>query len=86
MKQILFMYLLKFSHFILSYKMSMGYVCATKCSNILVISDPHLWQGDIELDPDEEKRSDSGHQFVSIKGHKWPNGRIPYVIESSLGK
>jgi len=41
----------------------------------------NLYQGDIELDPDEKSH---GNAYGSIIGGRWPGGVIPYVIDSSL--
>jgi len=50
----------------------------------------HLYQGDIVLDPDEHmpgwgpNRTSSSSTYASIKGGRWPKGKIPYVITSSI--
>ncbi|XP_066932871.1 hatching enzyme 1.2-like [Clytia hemisphaerica] len=43
-----------------------------------------LFQGDIVLDPDEDERGLNKNTFASIKGGRWPNARIPYVIDGSI--
>jgi len=56
------------------------------------MENPGLFQGDIALDPDERMPFGNGTlhgngtiTFASIKGSRWPGGKIPYVIESSIG-
>lgn len=48
---------------------------------------PGLYQGDIQLSPDQWEiiRSNGSTPFGSIVGGRWPGGKIPYVIESSIG-
>lgn len=51
--------------------------------------DPDLFQGDIALDPDEHVHLINGtgdKAYASIKGGRWPQGKVPYVIERSIGK
>jgi len=47
------------------------------------MEDEALFQGDIQLDPDEDERG--LNTFASIKGGRWPNARIPYYIDGSIG-
>lgn len=49
------------------------------------MENPHLLEGDIVLDPDEMPMPGAHSVFASIKGGKWPNAVLPYVIDSSLG-
>ena len=53
---------------------------------MIFFSDPGMFEGDIVLDPDEREGKLKGNAFASIKGGRWPNARIPYYIESSIGK
>ena len=54
-------------------------------SNNTFLLDPSLFEGDIVLDPDEREGMKNGNAYASIKGGRWPNARIPYVIDSSIG-
>lgn len=47
------------------------------------MENPGVYQGDIQLDPDEDERK-NGNTFASIKGGRWPGAKIPYVIDSSI--
>lgn len=51
------------------------------------MENPHLWQGDVVLDPDEKLHINQTHTFasVSIKGGRWPGGVIAYEIGSDIG-
>ena len=53
---------------------------------MIFFSDPGMFEGDLVLDPDEREGKLKGNAFASIKGGRWPNARIPYYIESSIGK
>jgi len=47
-----------------------------------------LFQGDIALDPDEHVHLINGtgdKVYASIKGGRWPEGKVPYYIEGSIG-
>jgi len=46
------------------------------------MEDESLFQGDIQLDPDEDERG--LNTFASIKGGRWPGAKLPYVIDSSI--
>jgi len=47
---------------------------------------PGLYEGDIQLNPDQWKQVQSGdNTYGSIVGRRWPGGQIAYVIESSIG-
>jgi len=50
----------------------------------------NLYEGDIVLDPDEEVKNENKNSQVlyaaSIKGGRWPLGKIPYVIDPSIGE
>jgi len=56
---------------------------AVECMWVKEMENPGLWQGDIVLDPDEIDKNFT-HQFASIKGGRWPGGKIPYVITNSI--
>jgi len=43
-----------------------------------------MWQGDIVLDPDEFEKGWNNTQYASIKGGRWPGGRVPYIIDRSI--
>jgi len=58
---------------------------AVQCVWVKEMENPGLWQGDIQLDPDEKEHRNGSHVYASIKGGRWPGGRIPYVITSSIG-
>ena len=46
-----------------------------------------MFEGDIEVTPEQMDRLKKGaNKFGSIIGGRWPGGRIPYRIESSIGK
>lgn len=45
-----------------------------------------MWQGDIVLDPDEFEKGWNNTQYASIKGGRWPGGRVPYIIDRSISK
>jgi len=51
------------------------------------MENPGLWQGDIVLDPDEFETgwNKTSSVFASIKGGRWPGGKIPYVITNTIG-
>ena len=56
---------------------------------LLMCLDPLLFQGDIVLDPDEQlalNHTDRTYASVSLKGQRWPGGKIPYVIGSDIGE
>lgn len=57
---------------------------AVQCVWVKEMENPKLWQGDIQLDPDEDERNGT-NRYASIKGGRWPGGKIPYVITSSIG-
>ncbi|XP_066923615.1 astacin-like [Clytia hemisphaerica] len=45
-----------------------------------------LFEGDIQVTPEQMDRLQKGaNEFGSIIGGRWPGGKIPYVIESSIG-
>merc|ERR1712062_879320 len=45
-----------------------------------------VFQGDIVLDPDEFERGwNETKSYASIKGGRWPGGRVPYVIDHKIG-
>jgi len=47
---------------------------------------PGLYQGDIQLNPEQWQRVMNGtNTYGSIVGRRWTGGKIPYVIESSIG-
>lgn len=52
---------------------------------LLFLADPGLFEGDIVLDPDEREGTKNGNAYASIKGGRWPNARVPYVITGSIG-
>ena len=52
---------------------------------ILILPDPGLFEGDIVLDPDEREGMKNGNAYASIKGGRWPNAVVPYVITGSIG-
>jgi len=46
-----------------------------------------MFEGDIQVTPEQMDRLKKGtNEFGSIIGRRWPGGRIPYQIESSIGK
>ena len=48
---------------------------------------PGLYQGDIQLTPEQwEHVMNGSNSFGSIVGRRWTGGKIPYYIESSIGK
>lgn len=60
-------------------------VCTIQCAWVKEMENPGVFQGDMVLDPDEKEGIWKTHSFASIKGGRWPGGRIPYQIESSIG-
>ena len=52
---------------------------------LLFLADPGLFEGDIVLDPDEREGTKNVNAYASIKGGRWPNARVPYVITRSIG-
>ena len=52
---------------------------------LLFLADPGLFEGDIVLDHDEREGTKNGNAYASIKGGRWPNARVPYVITRSIG-
>lgn len=58
---------------------------AVQCAWVKEMENPHLWQGDIVLDPDEFEKGWNETKYASIKGGRWPGGKVPYVIERSIG-
>jgi len=55
-----------------------------QCAWVKEMENPHLWQGDIVLDPDEFEKGWNETKYASIKGGRWPGGKVPYVIEGSI--
>jgi len=56
------------------------------CMWVKEMENPDLFQGDIALDPDEHVHLINGSSlFASIKGGRWPEGKVPYQIEGSIG-
>ena len=54
---------------------------------MLLISVPGLYQGDIKLSPEQQQLLYNGsHPFGSIVDKRWPGGKVPYVVESSIGE
>ncbi|XP_002162738.1 protein SpAN isoform X1 [Hydra vulgaris] len=48
---------------------------------------PGLYQGDIQLTPEQwESLQSNNSPFGSIKNRRWPNAKIPYTFESSIGE
>ena len=46
-----------------------------------------MYQGDIQLNPEQQQlMNDGSNPFGSITSRRWTGGKIPYVIESSIGK
>jgi len=60
-----------------------GLINVFKCEWVKEMENAGMFQGDILLRPDEDDRN--GNQFASIKGGRWPNGKVPYIIDSALG-
>jgi len=58
-------------------------VVFTAAEWIKEMENSNLYQGDIELDPDE-KEVTHGNTYGSIKGGRWPGARIPYYISSTV--
>ncbi|XP_065676272.1 low choriolytic enzyme isoform X3 [Hydra vulgaris] len=65
------------------------------CSSLLALSagwikqmeTPGYYQGDIQLSPEQwERVQNRSSPFGSIRNRRWPNGKIPYAFESSLGQ
>jgi len=60
---------------------------AAQCAWVEEMENKGLWQGDIVLDPDEIETTWNKSQhtaYASIKGGRWPGGKVPYVIEGSI--
>ncbi|XP_057291615.1 zinc metalloproteinase nas-4-like [Hydractinia symbiolongicarpus] len=56
------------------------------CAWVDEMENPGMFEGDIQLDPDEKEGIlKTGNAFASIKGGRWPGGRITYQIDSSIG-
>lgn len=56
------------------------------CAWVDEMENPGMFEGDIQLDPDEKEGVlKTGNAFASIKGGRWPGGRISYQIHSSIG-
>ena len=46
-----------------------------------------MFEGDIQVTPEQIDNLQKGiNQRGSIIGKRWPNARIPYAFESSMGK
>jgi len=58
-------------------------VLFTAAEWIKEMENSNLYQGDIELDPDE-KEVTLGNTYGSIKGGRWPGARIPYYISTTV--
>lgn len=78
----------------------MNFIVGTFVLQLCVLSTLAVWvkemenkgayEGDMVLDPDEYEPgwniSRHGHgTYASIRGGRWPNGVVPYVITSSIG-
>jgi len=64
------------------------FVAGMQCAWVKEMENKGLFQGDIALDPDERMPSwgnGSLKTFASIKGGRWPEGKVPYYIERSIG-
>jgi len=59
-------------------------ICTIQCMWVKEMENVGVFQGDIMLDPDEKEGIWKTNSFASIKGGRWPNAKIPYVIESSI--
>jgi len=63
------------------------FYCCCFCEGAWVkeMENQGVFQGDMILDPDEfEKGWNQTKTYASIKGGRWPGGKVPYVIESSI--
>ena len=65
----------------------MGRTVLINLYHCLFLTVDGMFEGDIEVTPEQMERLQKGtNEFGSIIGKRWPNGRIPYKIESSIGK
>jgi len=62
-------------------------ITVTSATWVKEMENPNMWEGDIVLDPDErESTFGQINTYASIKGGRWPGGKVPYVITSSIGQ
>jgi len=67
-------------------------LAVVQCMWVKEMENKGLFQGDIALDPDEYLPYGNGTlhgngtiTYGSMKGGRWPGGRVPYYIEGSIG-
>jgi len=61
-------------------------IAVTSAAWVKEMENPNMFEGDIVLDPDErESTFGQINTYASIKGGRWPNAKVPYVITRSIG-